>query len=72
MPLYNTETGHFRGIKKWLGFIRVRWDLDEFFHCNGCNEEKSKILYSSIKHPLPNIFQGTVFKKLVPQLIEEK
>ena len=21
VPLYNTETGHFRGIKKWLGFI---------------------------------------------------
>ena len=21
VPLYNTETGHFRGIKKWLRFI---------------------------------------------------
>ena len=21
VPLYNTETGHFRGIKKWLEFI---------------------------------------------------
>ena len=69
MPLYNTETGHFRGIKKWLRFIRVRRDPGEVFHCNGYDEEKSKILYSSIKHPLPNIFQGTAFKKHVPQLI---
>ena len=24
VPLYNTETVHFRGVKKWLGFIMIR------------------------------------------------
>ena len=71
MPLYNTETGHFRGIKKWLRFIRIRRDPGEVFHCNGYDEEKSKILYSSIKHPLPNIFQGTAFKKHVPHVQDQ-
>ena len=32
VPLYNTKTGHFRGIKKWLGFIMVRGDPDEVFY----------------------------------------
>ena len=35
-------------------------------------KDRSKILYSSFKHPFPNIFQGTAFKKHVPQLTEEK
>ena len=47
-------------------------DLDEVFYSNGYDEERSKILCSSFKHPFPNIFQGTAFKKHVPQLIEEK
>ena len=31
IPLYSTETDHFRGIRKWLGFIMVREDRDEVF-----------------------------------------
>ena len=70
--LYNTETGHFRGVKKWLAFIMIRGDPDEVFFSYGYDEERSKVLYSNFKHPLPNIFQGTAFKKPSKMLIEEK
>ena len=35
IPLYNTENGHFRGIKKYLEFIMVRGDSDEVFYSYG-------------------------------------
>ena len=70
--LYNTENGYFRGVKKWLAYIMVRGDSDETFFSHGFDEERSKVLYSSFKHPLPNIFQGTAFKKHAKMLIEER
>ena len=42
------------------------------FFSYGYNEERSKVLYSSFKHPLPNIFQGTAFKKHAKIFVEEK
>ena len=33
---------------------------------------RSKVLYSSFKHPLPKSFQGTAFRKHAKMLIEEK
>ena len=72
VPLYNTKTGYFRGVKNWLAFIMIQGDPDEVFYSYGYNDERSKVLYSSFKQPLPNIFQGAAFKKHVPQLIEEK
>ena len=69
--LYNTKTGHFRGVTKWLAFIMIRGNLDEVFFSYGCNEEKSRTLYASFKHPLPNIFKGTVFKEHAGMLVEE-
>ena len=50
----------------------VRGDSDETFFSHGFDEERSKVLYSSFKHPLPNIFQGTAFKKHAKMLIEDK
>ena len=50
----------------------IQGDPDEVFYSYGYDHERSKVLYSSFKQPLPNIFQGTAFKKHVPQLIEEK
>ena len=72
IPLYNNETGHFRGIRKWLGFIMVWGDPDEVSYSYRFDEERSKVLYSSLKQPLPNILQGTAFKKHITMLIEEK
>ena len=42
------------------------------FFSYGYDEERSKVLYSSFKYPLPNIFQGTTFKNHARMLIEEK
>ena len=72
VSLYNTETGHFRRVKKWLVFVMIRGDSHEDFYSYGYDEEKSRVLYSSLKHPLANILQGTAFKKHVEKLIEEK
>ena len=43
-----------------------------FFFSYGYDEKRPKVLYSSFKHPLRNIFQGTAFKKHAKMLIEEK
>ena len=34
----------------------------------GYDEERSKVFYSSFKHPLPTIFQGTSFKKHIDHI----
>lgn len=70
--LHNTETSHFRGIRKGLGFIMVREDPDEVFYSYGFDEERSKVLYSSLKQLLPKIFQGAAFEKHITMLTEEK
>ena len=70
--LYNTKTGHFRCVNKWLAFIIIRGDSNEVSYSYGYDEERSKILYSSFKLPLQNIFQVTAFKKHAKMLIEEK
>ena len=44
VPLYNTENGYFRGVKKWLAYIMVREDLDKMFFNYGYDEERSKIM----------------------------
>ena len=47
-------------------------DPDEVFFSYGYVEARSKVLCSSFKHPLRNIFQGTAFKKHAKMLIDEK
>ena len=64
VPLYNTESG--------LAFIMAQETQMRFFFSYGYDEERSKVLYSSFKHPLPNTFQGIAFKKYAKMLIEEK
>ena len=41
-PLYNTENGYFRGVKKWLAHKMVRGDFDDTFFTYGHDEERSK------------------------------
>ena len=45
--------------------IMVKRDSDEDFYSQGYDEERSRVLHSSLK-------QGTAFKKHVPQFIQEK
>ena len=49
VPLYNKETGLFRGLGKRLGYITLRGDKNETFFSYGYDSEKSKILYCSMK-----------------------
>ena len=65
VSLYNTENGCFKGLRKLLGYITVRGDPDEQFYSYGFDDEWSKVLCASVRQPLPNIFQGTAFKKHV-------
>ena len=72
VPLYKTENGLFRGLGKRLGYITLRGDKNETFFSYGYNSEKSKLLYCSMKQPIPNIFQCTSFKKHHQYLLNEK
>ena len=47
-------------------------DVDQTFFSYVFDEERSKVFYSSYKHPLLSTFQGTAFKKHAKMLIEEK
>ena len=51
------------GIHNGLG------DADKTSFSYGFDKERSNVLYSSYKHPLPNISQGTAFKKHAKMLI---
>ena len=55
-----------------LAFIMTQKARMRFFFSYGYDDERSKVLYSSFKHPLPNIFQGIAFKKHAKMLIEER
>ena len=72
VPLYNTENGLFRGLGKRLGYITLRGDNNEIFYSYGYNKEKSKLLFYTMKQPIPNIFNCTCFKKHRQYLLNEK
>ena len=62
-PVYNADTGRFLGLEKRLAVISIRGDNDENFLSYGYNKDKLKVLFSTYKMMLPNIFQSTCFKK---------
>ena len=70
-PLYNTNTGLYRGITKKLGLITLWGDVKERFFSYGFNNEKSSLLYCSMKTLLHNLFSCTAFKKHVPFLLDQ-
>ena len=72
VPLYNTENGLFPGLGKHLGYITLRGDNNETFYSYGFDKEKSKLLFCSLKQPIPNIFNCTSFKKHRQYLLNEK
>ena len=71
VPSYNTETGLYQGLKKKLGYITLRGDVNERFFSYGYQKEKSKVLYCTVKQPIPNIFHCTAFKKHMGYLLDE-
>ena len=72
VPLYNKENGLYRGLSKKLGYITLRGDKNETFYSYGYDKERSKLLYCSIKQPIPNIYFCTNFKKHRNYLLNEK
>ena len=50
----------------------VKGDKYETFFSYDYDENKSKSLYSVSKQIMPNIYQGTVFKKHIPQPLNER
>ena len=54
-----------------LAHITLRGDANERFYSYGYSNEKSTLLYSVMKHPLPSIFHCTAFKKHDPILLDE-
>ena len=70
-PLYNAENGLYKGLKKRLGNIILRGDLNETFLSYRFHKDMSKVLYCTQKQPLPTIFQGTAFKKYIQYLLSQ-
>ena len=62
IPLYDTETGEFKGIDSTLAYIMFRADE---------NEANGTILYCTSKNKTQNAFVGTAFKKHIGELIKE-
>ena len=63
VSIYNKATGLHGGLIKKLAHIPLRGDDSERFYSSGYSKEKSPLLYCTMKHPLPNIFHCTAFKK---------
>ena len=64
VPLYNTENGYFKSLRKWLGYIIIRGDPDKQFYSYGYDEEKSKVLCANMKQPLPIFFKEQHLKNM--------
>ena len=71
-PLYDVETGDYKGLKNTVGLICIRGDQDEVLFNYGFDEKKSKVLYCTQKRRFPNASAGTVFNKHNNKLLIEK
>ena len=49
----------------------MRGDINERFFSYGYSKEKSKVLFCTVKQPIPNIFHCTAFKKHMGYLLDE-
>ena len=71
VPIYNKATWMYGGLTKKLAHITLRGDPNKKFFSYGYSKEKSTLLYCTMKHPLPNIFHRTAFKKQHGFLLDE-
>ena len=71
VPVYNKTPGLYGGVKKMLVHITLRGDEGERFYSYGYSKETSTLLYCTMKHPLPNIFHCTAFKKHHEFILDE-
>ena len=68
-PVYELETGQFKGIRKQMAFIVLRGDSDETFLSYGFDKTRSKTLFSYSKQQIPNAFVSVAFKKHFDQIM---
>ena len=54
-----------------MGNIILRGNLNETFFSYGFDKERLKVLYYTVKQPLPNTFQCTAFKKHIQYLLNQ-
>ena len=74
-PLYDVTTGDFKRLEETIGLICIKGDPEEVF-CKvffryGCNDRKSKVLYSVQKKRIPNPFSDILFSKHKTELLNE-
>ena len=51
--------------------MALRGDLNENFYSYGFDKQNSKVLFCTVRQPLPNIFQCTAFKKHLSFLMSQ-
>ena len=61
MPMYDTPTGKFLGLKESVGYIMIRNQEEEVFLSYGFSSEHAAALYCYQKQPIPNTFRVTAF-----------
>ena len=71
VPVHNTATGLYGGLKKKLAYITLRGDPKERFWSYGFSKEKGSLLYCNMKKPMPYIFNCNCFKNHVSLLLDE-
>lgn len=72
VPLYDTTTGEFKGIKQSLGSIMLRSDHDDIFFTYGFCKENCSILFSASKHVMSNMFVGATFETHFREMMNER
>ena len=70
--LYDTDTGEFLGLQKWLAYIILRGDEEECLFSYGYSEKISKTLYSVAKKKIPNAIISTCLKKHYYGIMNER
>ena len=68
-PIYELESGQFKGIRKQMAFIVLRGDSDKTFLSYGFDKTRSKTLFSYSKQQIPNAFVSVAFKKHFEQIM---
>ena len=71
VPMCNTITGLYYDLTKKLAVITLRGDAQECFFSYSYSQEKSALLYCSMKAPLPNAFCPTCFQKHKQFLLDQ-
>ena len=63
--LYNTKTGHFRGVKKWLAFIMIQGDPDEVFSHMDMMKEDQKFCIQALNVQFLTFFKELLLKNML-------